>query len=488
MPATTTTSVVDSPIEENFSVTVAGAFGDMSFTPANARISVGQSNQVDHEELGIAVQDYSGETGVSLGFGSRDGSQEPLAVGYYADAQRIPFTDPGRPGISMGWFGFCDTQSGNFEIRDISRDGPRITRVWITFHRYCDDRQPIFGEVRFGYPVGVSDVSPRIIRWPEGTYPGRASYDTAVHVRPTASNTAEVTAVSIIGGHAGDFPIRDNGCAGVVGSQGCEIRVGFTPQAPGPRHAELSVATSSGTTRVSLDGAGALGQSDWVLDVDWEDPSRPNDHLVLPFSGTEGGPYEFRSSAFSEDSLVWRAYFDLWGAVEFAEDEYAYSPEDTGLRMGLSQGNAGCEIDQATVSIADLAFAGPDDKIALLDLGMNVHCRAGYGYTVRGRIRFHDRDDQTAPAVVTDVTAIRDGDQVVLQWTNPNTADLAGVIIRSYPGGVAPGAADTGTAVYFGNSNSTSVAAAPTDRVAFSIWTYDQAGNVSPPYELQIEP
>ena len=47
-------------------------------------------------------------------------------------------------------------------------------------------------------------------------------------------------------------------------------------------------------------------------------------------------------------------------------------------------------------------------------------------------------DDQTAPAPVTGVSAVRDGGAVILRWTNPVAADLAGVIVRWYPGPIAP--------------------------------------------------
>jgi hypothetical protein len=53
-------------------------------------------------------------------------------------------------------------------------------------------------------------------------------------------------------------------------------------------------------------------------------------------------------------------------------------------------------------------------------IAMEVHCRASYGHSVRGRIRFQDHDDQTAPGPVPGVGAARDGGRVVLRWTNPS--------------------------------------------------------------------
>jgi hypothetical protein len=199
-------------------------------------------------------------------------------------------------------------------------------------------------------------------------------------------------------------------------------------------------------------------------------------------------PYELGFQAWGADGIVWDAFFDLAGNDIFAEGRYAYSPDGTGLQMRLARGTGGCEIDRAVIDIADLAFTGPDQRLALLDLAMEVHCRASYGHTVRGRIRFQDRGDQTAPAPVTGVSAVRDGGSVILRWTNPAAADLAGVIVRWYPGRIAPGAPDAGTAVYFRTGSAVRFAAPRTSPIAVAIWTYDRAGNVGVPLGLQVEP
>ncbi|HEU4897298.1 MAG TPA: hypothetical protein VFX88_06960 [Actinomycetota bacterium] len=481
------------PIEENFSITVAGTFGDQLFTPASSWISVNQSNQVEQQVLQVSVMGFDGTPLMSFDFGSRAGSGRNLAVGYYGNAQRYPFMDPGRPGISISPLGFCHDQTGNFEVRDIRFDGAAITRIWITYQRYCNlvqpaDIQPAFGEIRLGYPVTAYDTSPRVIRWPAGTQVGRASSDVPVRLRRTSAGAVEVTSVSVTGRHAGDFPVRHSGCAGALSSAGCTVRVGFAPRGPGPRHANLRVVTTAGNSNISLDGAGAPGRTDWLVDVDHEDPSRADEHLELPYSFSWGLPYELGSQAYAADGILWDAFFDLAGNDTFAEGRYAYNSDGTGLQMRLSRGNDGCELDRASVDIADLAFTGPDQRLALLDLAMEVHCRASYGHTVRGRIRFQDRDDQTAPARVTGVSAVRDGGQVTLRWTNPVAADLAGVIVRWYPGSIAPGAPDVGTAAYFRTGNTISFTAPRTSPIAVSIWTYDQTGNLGSRYGLRVAP
>jgi hypothetical protein len=146
------------PIEENFSITVAGAFGDQLFTPGNSWISVNQSNQIDQQVLQISVLDSGGTPQMFFDFSSRAGSRQNLAVGYYGNAQRYPFMEPGRPGISISPLGFCHDQTGNFEVRDIRFDGLAITRIWITYQRFCNLVQP--ADIRLRSGRSDSDTRP----------------------------------------------------------------------------------------------------------------------------------------------------------------------------------------------------------------------------------------------------------------------------------------------------------------------------------------
>ena len=207
-------SAVAKPIEENFSITVAGAFGDAVFTPDNASISVNQSNQIDQQVLQIRVSASNGET-MSFDFSTPAGSKQNFDVGYYGHAQRYPFMDPGRPGISMSPLGFCSTQSGNFEVRDIAWDGPAITRIWITYHRYCNNAQsaeiqPAFGEIRLGYPKTTYDVSPRVVRWPEGTYPGKAAAGRHERALPGCRGRRQSTRLHQRHPASGNHPLPDS--------------------------------------------------------------------------------------------------------------------------------------------------------------------------------------------------------------------------------------------------------------------------------------
>jgi hypothetical protein len=490
--STTTTTEPPPRIDGTFSATIAGSFGSATYTSGDYRVSVTQSNQPDHQELQVNVMDHEDMTQLALVFATRKDSQELLEVGTYGDAQGWPFNGAGRPGLHVSsWgeleLGFCSSQTGNFEVRDIRRDGPAITQAWITFQRYCDGDRPIWGEIRLGYPQASYGAVPQVVRWP-GVYPGRTTSVTPVLVRPPSEAPLDVSGVSVVGPHAADFPIRENGCQGAVDAAGCVVSLGFTPHGPGPRHGDLQVTTSSGTVVVSLDGWGHVGVSEWVIDVDWEDPGRVDEHLQLPYSHTWGGPYEFNTNAWAEGGPeLWHAFFDLAGNETFQPGQhYTWNADSTGLRVSLSRDNMGCEVDQATADVDDIAYAGPDDEIALLDLATDVHCRAGYGWTYHARVRFHDRDDQTAPGPVTAISAVRHGDQVTLAWANPPAADLAGVVVRAYPGDAAPGATDSGRAVHVG-SGTTATFTVPDPRpIALSFWAYDRTGNVGEPHEVQV--
>jgi hypothetical protein len=250
----------------------------------------------------------------------------------------------------------------------------------------------------------------------------------------------------------------------------------------------LQVATSTGNQYVSLDGAGALGSSAWVLDIDHEDPTRADEHLDLPYAAAQGSPYTIQAQGVEPDGTFWNATLSLPTGQTFTPGHYAYSADGTGLRVSLARGNAGCEIDQASVDITDIGFTGPDSDLSRLAMGMNIHCQANYGDTVTGTFTFHAGDDVTAPAAPTAVQAVRTGDSVLLKWKNPGDTDLAGLVIRWYSGTVPPAATDAGAAVYVGTDESARFPAPTTAPVAATVWAYDTSGNVGEPATVILDP
>jgi hypothetical protein len=294
--------------ESEFSISISGTYGDAYFLPGHAQVNVTQtwnaSSPGDYEAIQVNVS--SGGTIYYFNFATGYGSGKRFAVGYYPWAQQYPgILGQGRPGISvLGGSNPCGTNSGSFEVRDIGRVGLEITRLWIVFTRWCEDGGVDIGEVRLGYPQTTYNVSPEVVDWPWSTvYPGQAApEDHPVNVRLTSSKAVTAYRPKVTGPDAADFPIRKQNCTGKLTTGGCAVWVGFTPKAPGPRHATLVVPTSAGSAYVSLDGLGGVGTSDWNVSTNW--PGTPS-QLVMP-SVSAGNPYSVISQADGA-SLVWTA-------------------------------------------------------------------------------------------------------------------------------------------------------------------------------------
>ncbi len=488
---------------ENHTISVAGFFGNKFFNSSNSRVEASLSNQVDKQMLQISVSDGQNFP-LTFQFASRDSSNEYLKVGYYGDAQHYPFTDPGQPGISISGFdsAFCFRQAGNFEVRDLALNGPEITRIWITYQWFCNtgvplDQKPVFGEIKLGYPPAAYEVSPSVVRWPLDTELGKSAPDVPVTVRPTGSTAVSVTSVSVDGPAPGSFPVRGHDCTGTLTSAGCTVWIDFAPTTPGPRYARLLVATTAGIATITLDGAGAIGTTDWTIDIDHPDgDSRADEHLELPSTLFWGSPWDLAAQGAEANGTLWNFSLRVVQPDGFSEKltqggHYVKSPDGPELQLDLSRGNAACVESQATADIANLAITGPDStwnsaqpigRLVVLDLTMEVTC----GDTIRSRLRLHDRGDFKGPFKVSGVSAVRDGGSVSLSWTNPSSVDFARTIVRWYPGDIAPGTPDTGNLARFGTTNSVRFTAPSTVPTAISIWTVDTTGNVGLRYNLVV--
>lgn len=82
---------------------------------------------------------------------------EPLTLGLYEDAQRIPFQESGHPGLDVAQYGGCNTLDGCFDVREleVDPDTGEVTLFSAVFEQYCD-----------GGSVGLRGI----VRWSaEGT-------------------------------------------------------------------------------------------------------------------------------------------------------------------------------------------------------------------------------------------------------------------------------------------------------------------------------
>ena len=472
------------------SVSVSGTAGNFSFfAPGSADIGLSQtwdqSSYGLYETIHVVAGTKDGTSRYTFDFATPNGSGDHFATGFYRWAQEYPFNGQGRPGIAVhGNTPGCDNQTGSFEVRDIHRVGGQITRLWLVFDRWCGPSWVEHGELRIGYPQTAYDVSPRVVVWPWTTvYPGHAAEAVPVRVRLTSSKAVTVDEPSVSGPDAADFPIRKQNCTGSLTTAGCTVWVGFTPKAPGPRHAKLTVPTSAGPRYVSLDGTGGLGTSNWTVDVNWADPTHPDEHLVMS-SPSIGSPEEIHSQAWEPQPdgtwLLWDTRFGLQGGSQLQQGTtYTYQPGQYPFYMDLARGTGGCDIGWGSVTLNDVAWLGPDHDLDRMDARLAANCRSSSPYQVRARLRFHARADVTSPGPVTNLKAVRDGGRVLVSWTKPAATDLAGVIVRWYAARSVPTVWWSGNAAYVGTGTSASFKAPTTKPASISVWTYDKSGNVS---------
>jgi hypothetical protein len=114
-------------------------------------------------ENGAAVR-FAGVTSDfwSLDFGAPVG--EPLVPATYRGAQRFPFQDPGRPGLSVygSGAGGCNTLTGEFRIKEISYASPGVVgSLWAVFEQHCEGDGPALrGDLRFNADVVVAVSAP----------------------------------------------------------------------------------------------------------------------------------------------------------------------------------------------------------------------------------------------------------------------------------------------------------------------------------------
>lgn len=474
-------------IEQPFSISVTGTAGNYFFTPRNAAINVTQTWNKSAYGTYEAIEARVTQGGIpqyTFDFATPNGSGHRLAVGFYNWAQEYPVIGPGRPQIAVhGETPGCGNQTGRFEVRDIHRVGLKITRLWLVFERWCSPSWVESGELRLGYPQTTYDVSPRVVVWPWSTiYPGHAAQDVPVRVRLTSAKAVTAYMPKVYGLDAADFPIRKQNCTGKLTASGCTVWIGFTPKAPGPRHAKLTVPTSAGPTSVSLDGTGGVGTSSWTAGVNWTDPPR-TEHLGMT-SVSAGSPYEITSQAWEPlpdgTMQLWNTNFGLNNGQQMKEDTtYTYVPGQGPFFMDLSRGDGACEITSGSVTINDLAWLGPDHDLARMDADLTANCQSSTPYSVSAEMKFHARADVTSPGPVSNLKAVRDGGRVTVTWTKPPAADLAGVIVRWYAARHAPSVWWAGNTAYFGTGRSVSVKAPATQPVSVSVWTYDKTGNMS---------
>lgn len=90
---------------------------------------------------------FEGDDHWSLDFVAPEG--KPLQPGTYASAQRAPFQNPIKPGLSVSGAGRgCNKLTGSFTVKSVEVSGDTLRRFSADFEQYCDENKaPLRGSV-----------------------------------------------------------------------------------------------------------------------------------------------------------------------------------------------------------------------------------------------------------------------------------------------------------------------------------------------------
>src|SRR4051794_38104963 len=183
---------------------------------------------------GGAVLAYAVGGGDAYSFEFAAPPGEQLEPRNYVGVQRLPFRDPGHPGMEVtGNNHGCNTLGGRFELRDLVRDAAGgVQRLWVVFEQHCEGNQAAaWGEVRIGAPSPPAQerTAPGTVRWPP-----LDDWRRPTDVFVAYGGSAPVAAVAVDG--AG-FQADGSGCAGRAGP--CDVALRFAPGAAGTHQAVL---------------------------------------------------------------------------------------------------------------------------------------------------------------------------------------------------------------------------------------------------------
>ena len=93
---------------------------------------------LDELRLGIDPADDAQGSSWYVWFSTKE-LRAPLELGLYEDAMRVPFEDPGRPGLSIFGDGRgCNTLQGSFVIHDLVIEGEALITLTATWSQHCE--------------------------------------------------------------------------------------------------------------------------------------------------------------------------------------------------------------------------------------------------------------------------------------------------------------------------------------------------------------
>jgi hypothetical protein len=344
----------------------------LSGSPAYVTVSVSGGNQGDDFSLDFAAP--PGET---------------LHVGSYERAQRASFRESGRPGIDISGDGRgCNTDSGRFDVKEISTVGSTVTSLWIVYEQHCEGGIPfLIGEVRYNITGdgGIASVGPRNLRWPDAD-PNQPMGVASVWVTNPTPGPVTLESSSLEGSE--DFIVREDGCAGktLLQNSMCEVLVRYRPTSPGDKTATLTIPEMGGVAHTTTftghvrDGVTRFlmfsekgdyvgGGQDWGYDSSNAsinvNGSRKEVHGWL--DGANGDWWSFDFTAPDGDVLV---------AGSTYENAHRYPFNGTGAGIDVSGDGRGCNEETGEFTITQLIFDEYGD-LERLGLYFEQHCENG---------------------------------------------------------------------------------------------------------------
>ena len=386
------------------------------------------------------------DEGYSFQFAAPDG--QTLTPGSYVGAQRLPFADPGRPGMEVvGENRGCNQIVGSFEVRELDRDAAgRVQRLWVVFQQHCEGKaDAAWGEVRINawVPDAQASTAPGSVRWT-----ALDSWQAATEVPVVYRGAAAVQSVVMAGAHPGDFTLAPGGCQGHAGP--CEVRVGFRPQGAGVRTAAVRFTDAAGRVHeTALEGFAHGGTTQADVEVLPGDlAGQPGTYAYRPAGALFAGrTYDTETILFlrdeSGDYLDGR--FGAGGATPLTPGDYPAAATDYGPGPWLHVigTRTGCNRTGGAFTVDEIRRM-PDGGLRSFDVSFSHECYTDHRPALRGRWRYR--------AGATEALA---------PWLSPGSRPaIAAPPLASGATTTAPGAGATGVAATPSSSPPPIVAAA----------------------------
>jgi hypothetical protein len=309
----------------------------------------------------------------------------------------------------------------------------------------------------------------------------------------TTGKGVVIGSIPAMAGTQEDFVVVNDRCSGKKLMPGltCSFSIGFSPKAPGPRVATLSIPVGSVTETVALSGQAPLGTNSIVISGDdYVDGGTSHTLADGPYTilgAGEPGNYSFRAiEPYSVSYDTVSALFatpDRQPLAVGKHDAVSWStvmnPHSGATKYGImvSGFSRACGSTSGTITVRKFTTA-PDGNVLMADLSFTQKCIENPGAVMTGELRYQFRSDTKAPSAVTSLQ--QNHTTRTMTWTPSASPDVAQTIARLVPG---PGEGATPTSGYALAAGSMSSAKlpplVPKQRYTVVVFAVDSAGNVS---------